>query len=196
MLDALALSHIPDEPARQAIRGLLNLVEELKQENRTLREDNQRLRDAINQLKGEQGKPAIKGNRPTPPAPDYSSERERHPPQRRGKRGPRAPIPIDREQTLTVDPATLPPDAQFKGYEEVVVQDLVVRTDNVRFRKEKFYSPAAGKTYLAHLPAGYQGEFGPGIHALVLVCYFACQMTEPGSNSWACRFRPGRFPIW
>ena len=184
MLDALDLSHIHDEPARQAIRGLLNLVEELKQENRALREDNQRLRDAINQLKGEQGKPKGKGNQPTPPAPDYSSERERHPPQRRGKRGPRAPIPIDREQVLTVDPTTLPPDAQFKGYEEVVVQDVVVRTDNILFRKEKFYSAAVGKTYLAALPAGYQGEFGPGIHALVLICYFACQMTEPKIHAW------------
>ena len=184
MFDALDLSRIQDEAVRQAIRGLLNLVEELKQENRALREDNQRLRDTINQLKGEHGKPAVKGNRPTPPAPDYSSERERHPPQRRGKRGPRAPIPIDREQTLTVDPTTLPPDAEFKGYEEVVVQDVVVHTDNVLFRKEKFYSPAAGKTYLAALPAGYHGEFGPGIHALVLIFYFACQMTEPKIHAW------------
>lgn len=184
MLDTLALSRIQDEAVRQAIRGLLNLVEELKQENRALREDNQRLRHAINQLKGEQGKPVVKGNMAKPPAPDYSSERERHPPQRRGKRGPRAPIPIDREQTLTVDPTTLPPDAEFKGYEAVVVQDVVVHTDNVLFRKEKFYSAATGKTYLAALPAGYQGEFGPGIHALVLICYFACQMTEPKIHAW------------
>lgn len=184
MFDALDLSRIQDEPARQALRLLLNLVEDLKQENRTLREDNQRLRDAINQLKGEQGKPVVKGNRPTTPSPDYSSERERRPSQGRGKRGPRAPVPIDREQTLTVDPATLPPDAEFKGYEEVVVQDVVVRTDNVLFRKEKFYSPTAGKTYLAALPAGYHGEFGPGIHALVLICYFACQMTEPKIHAW------------
>ncbi len=42
MLDALDLSHIHDEPVRQAIRQLLNLVEDLKQENRALREDNQR----------------------------------------------------------------------------------------------------------------------------------------------------------
>jgi hypothetical protein len=89
------------------------------------------------------------------------------------------PVPIDREQTLTVDPATLPADAEFKGYEEVVVQDVVIRTDNVLFRKQKFYSPRQRRTYLADLPAGYHGEFGPGIHALVLVFYFACQMTEP-----------------
>lgn len=179
LLDALDLDAIQDEHARHAIRLLLNLVEEVKQENRTLRDDNQRLRDENNRLKGEQGKPKVTPNTPKPPAPDYSSERERRQAQDRGKRGKRAPVPIDREQTLTVDPATLPPDAEFKGYEEVVVQDVVVHTDNVLFRKQKFYSATAGRTYLAELPAGYHGEFGPGIHALVLVFYFACQMTEP-----------------
>jgi FtsZ-binding cell division protein ZapB len=179
LLDALDLGAIEDEQARHAIRLLLNLVEELKQENRTLREDNQRLRDENNRLKGEQGTPKLKANTPTPPAADYSSERERHQPRERGKRGTRAPVPIDREQVLTGDPATLPPDAEFKGFKEVIVQDVVIRTDNVRFLKEKFYSATEGRTYLADLPAGYSGEFGPGIHALVLVFAFACQMTEP-----------------
>ena len=179
LLDALDLSAIQDEHARHAIRLLLNLVDELKQENRSLREDNQRLRDENNHLKGEPGQPKVKANTSKPPAPDYSSEQERRLPRDRGKRGKRQPVPIDREQVLTVEPTTLPPDAEFKGYEEVVVQDLVVRTDNVLFRKQKFYSATERRTYLADLPAGYHGEFGPGLHALVLVFYFACQMTEP-----------------
>ncbi len=179
LLDALDLSAIQDEHARTAIRLLLNLVEEMQQENRTLRDENQRLRDAINHLKGEQGKPTIKPTTPKASSPDYSSEQERRQAQERGKRGKRTPIRIDREQVLTVEPATLPPDAEFKGYEEVVIQDVVVRTDNVLFRKEKFYSVTEHRTYLAELPTGYSGEFGPGIHALVLVFYFACQMTEP-----------------
>ncbi len=184
LLDALDLNRIQDEHARQAIRLLLNLVEEVKQENRSLREDNQRLRDENNRLKGEQGKPTIKANTPKHAAPDYSSERERRQPRERGKRGKRAPIAIDREQVLPVDPALLPPDAEFKGYEDVIVQDVVVRPDNICFRKEKFYSPSQRRTYLADLPAGYSGEFGPGIHALVLVLYFACQMTEPKILAW------------
>jgi len=40
----------------------------------------------------------------------------------------------------------LPVDAEFKGYEEVVVQDIKLTTDNVLFRKQK-YSPSEGKTY-------------------------------------------------
>ena len=115
MRDLRDLNAIRDDHARQAVRLLLNLVEEVQQENRTLRDENQRLRAEISRLKGEQGKPTIKANTPTTPAPDYSSEHERRQPRDRGKRGKRPPIPIDREQTLQVDPATLPPDAEFKG---------------------------------------------------------------------------------
>ena len=66
----------------------------------------------------------------------------------------------------------------------MLVQDLVVRTDTVLFRKEKFYSPSEQRSYLAELPPGYHGAFGPGVHALALVFAFACQMTEPKILAW------------
>jgi hypothetical protein len=183
MFDALDLNRIQDEHARQGIRLLLNLVEELQQDNRSLREENQRLRDAINRLQGEQGKPEIKPHI-AKPSPDHSSERERRQPRERVKRNKRDCIAIDREQVLTVERAHLPPDAEFKGYAEVVVQDVVVQTDNVLFRKEKCYSAMERTTYVADLPPGYRGAFGPGIRALALVCSFACQMTEPKILAW------------
>lgn len=96
----------------------------------------------------------------------------------RGKRGKRGPISIDRQQPLAVDPALLPSDAVFKGYEEVLVQDVRIRTDNVLFRKEVWYAPSTGQSYRAPLPRGYHGEFGPGIHALVLVLAFGCLVSE------------------
>ncbi len=80
---------------------------------------------------------------------------------------------------MRVDPAQLPPDAEFKGYEDVVVQDIKIVTDNVRFRKEKFYSPSKHETYLAKLPVGYEGQFGPGIKATTIVLYYAINTSEP-----------------
>lgn len=68
-----------------------------------------------------------------------------------------------------MEPAQLPSDAQFEGYEDVVVQDINIETDNVRFWKETFYSPSQRETYLAELPAGDDGQFGPGVKALSLV---------------------------
>ncbi len=167
------------EGARQAIVALLNLVEDMKSENQTLREEVQRLRDENNRLKGEQGKPDIKPNKPASAKSDHSSEAERR--QRKAWRKQRKVerIQIDREETLRVDRGQLPADAVFKGYETAVVQDLRLQSDNVRFLKEKYHSPSQGSVHLAPLPAGYEGQFGPGIRSLVLTLYYASQMTEP-----------------
>lgn len=167
--------------ARECILRLLNLVEEVVAENRGLRAELQQLRDENNRLKGEQGRPSIKPGRkpPSGDSADHSSERERHKPKAHQKSSKVDQITIDREEVLTVDHASLPPDAEFKGHEPVVVQDVRFQTDHVRFWKEKFYSVTERHTYLAELPAGYAGEFGPGVRALALVFYFGCQMTEP-----------------
>jgi hypothetical protein len=182
MLEDFDLNSIQDiAGARQAILQLLNLVEELAGENRQLREENQQLRDEINRLKGEQGKPKIKANkrRSSTARTNYSSERERRKPQKRKKASKVAQIKIDREEVVRVDAAELPSDAEFKGYEEVVIQDIKIETDNVLFRKEKFYSSTEQKSYLAELPAGYEGQFGPGIKAMTIVLYYAVNTSEP-----------------
>jgi len=177
MLDDLDLTGIPDDRARALIVRLLNLIEDLTADLRAAQEEIQRQRDEINRLKGEQGKPDIKPNK-EPPTTDHSSERERRQPIERVKRGKCATITINREDVARVDPACLPPDAKFQGYEDVVVQDIIIRTDNVLFHKEVFYSPSERKSYRAPLPRGYSGEFGPGIKALALVLYFGCLMSE------------------
>lgn len=182
MLEDFDLNDIQEiEGARQAILRLLNLVEELAGENRKLREEQQQLRDEINRLKGEQGKPNIKPSKRGTPTDkkDYSSESERRKPKKRKKARKKATIEVNREEVVRVDPEQLPSDAEFKGYEDVVVQDIKIVTDNVRFRKEKFYSSSKHETYLAKLPAGYEGQFGPGIKATTIVLYYAINTSEP-----------------
>lgn len=164
--------------ARQAIIHLLNLIEDLTADLREAQAEIQRLRDENNRLKGEQGKPNIPPNK-KPVPPKHSSERERRKP-REWKKGSKVDqIRVDREQGVSIDPAVLPPDAEFKGHEAVIVQDLILHTDNIRFWKEKYYSPAQGRTYLAELPKGYAGEFGPGVKSAVLVWYYGMNTSEP-----------------
>src|SRR5437867_10795924 len=179
MLDDLDLHSIADEQARELVRRLLNLLEDVRADLRAAQAEIQRLRNEINRLKGEQGQPTIKPNTPQPPPKDLSSEQERRTPKAWSKGRKTDRIPIDREHVLLVNPDRLPPDGQFKGYEEVVVQDVLLRTDNVLFQKEKFYSPSQHTTYLAYLPQGYSGQFGPGIKSLGLALYFGAQMSEP-----------------
>jgi hypothetical protein len=179
MFDALDLTSIQDENARKLIERLLNLIEKLTADLRDAQAEIQRFRDEVNRLKGEQGKPEIKGNKPKPPMADHSSEKERHKPRERHKSSKKANIVIDREQKLVVDRSILPEDAEFKGYEDVVVQDIKITTDNVLFHKEKYYSPSTHQSYLAELPRGYSGQYGPGVQALCLVLYYGIQASEP-----------------
>ena len=180
-LEHIDLGQIQDvEQAKQAIVRLFNLVEDLQTTVRQLQAENQRLRDENNRLKGEKGKPHIKPNKHSKGASqDHSSEAERRKPQEWRKGSKLDKIQIDREEVLRLDRSSLPGDAEFKGYEDTVVQDVVIHTDNVLYHKEKYYSPGERQTYLAELPPGYDGQFGPGIKALALVQYYACNMAEP-----------------
>ena len=179
MLEDLDLHSIADEQARELVRRLLNLLEDVRADLRAAQAEIQRLRNEINRLKGEQGQPTIKPNTPQPPPKNLSSEQERRKPKAWSKGRKIDRIPIDRAQVVQVDPACLPPDAVFKGYEDVVVQDVIFRTDNILFHKEKWYSPSQHQSYLAPLPQGYTGQFGPGIKSLALTLYFGGQMSEP-----------------
>ena len=177
-LNPIDLSNIQDENARQLISRLLNLVEAVSTDLRQAQAEIQRLRDENNRLKGEQGKPQIRAKKAKTSAVNYSSEKERRQSKPRQKRVKKAELQVHREQTLKVDKGELPADAEFKGYEEVVVQDILFRADNVRFRKEKYWARSTGKTYIASLPLGYEGQFGPGLKALTLTLYFGSGVSE------------------
>ena len=179
MFENIDLSAILEEKTRELVKGLLNFIEQLSSNLREARAEIQRLRDENNRLKGEQGKPEIKANAEGEKAKDHSSEKERKKPRKRQEKKKTASIVIDREEVLKVDQAVLPADAIFKGYEENVVQDILLKTDNVRFLKEKYYSQSLGCTYLAELPTGYGGQFGPGIKALSIALYHGGLMSEP-----------------
>ena len=176
MLEDFDPNTIQDEVLRQVVMSLMNLVESLHTKVQEQAEEIQRLRDENNRLKGEQGKPTI---RPNKPAPALSSEKERRESKPHHKARKQTQIRIDRVEVVKVERERLPSDAQFKGYEQVLVQDIDFRTQTIQFRKEKYYSPSQKRTYLAHLPAGYQGQFGPGVRAWVLALYYAAGMSEP-----------------
>ncbi len=180
ILQNVDLASIQDvERGRECIRLLLNLVETLHAELRKAQAEIQYLREQRQGRKGGGG-PGSRSGQAQGTAP-RSSEKERREPGEREtpKRSKLERIRIDREEVLKVDRAVLPLDAEFKGYEEVVVQDLQLRTDNVKFRKEKYYSPSTGKTYLAPLPAGYAGEYGPNLKTFCLLLAHLGNVTEP-----------------
>ena len=176
MLENFDPNTIEDEAVRQVVLYLMNLVENLQAKVQEQAEEIQSLRDENNRLKGEQGKPKIKANKAASP---LSSEKERRESKLHQKASKQPKIRIDRVEVVKVDKQRLPQDAKFKGYEQVIVQDIDFRTHSIQFRKEKYSSPSQKQTYLAEMPAGYKGQFGPGVRAWVLALYYAAGMSEP-----------------
>ncbi len=111
MLEDFDPTTIEDEGLRQVFMSLMNLVEHLHATVQEQAEEIQRLRDENHRLKGEQGKPKI---RPNKPATALSSEKERHESKPHRKIGKQAQIRIDRVEVVQVDPALLPEDARGK----------------------------------------------------------------------------------
>ena len=175
----LDLASIADVGTRQAIRALLSLVEELVAENQALRTELAQVKDELTRLKGGQGRAKLPPGKSAGGSTDYSSEQERRTaPKPWQKRGKQDRVQIDRTERVAVDPATLPADAVLKGYERVVVQDLVLHTDTVAFDLAVWYSPSERRSHRAQRPAGYEGTFGPHLRTLVLTLAYSGGMSE------------------
>ncbi len=242
-----------DEKSKEILFVLYNLIEDIFSDNTKLRKENQTLKDEINNLKGEQGKPVIKpsrrekdGNissedeRKAAEASDDESNREafklgkssleklkenRIPGEvleklksldrqkyenkdefvnavtsaigsdltnqyikilakyakykKRKRKRKISEIHIDREKKCFVDTDQLPEDAENKGYRDKVVQDLIIKTDNIRFKREVYYSASMNKTWMGEIPIGYEGGYGPHIKSLIVSMKYVNNMSIP-----------------
>ncbi len=140
----------------------------------------QDLRDEINRLKGEKGKPDIKPNVPTKEkreinfTPDPTKESKIW-----EKKGKNADIKIDKVEFVSVDKTILPSDAVFKGYDNLIKQGIIFKTNNVLYKLECFYSASENKTYTAELPKALQGTaFDSDLKAFIVNLYYKGRVTE------------------
>jgi len=162
------------EAVKAILNHLSNLVEALYQENLALKAGNQRLKDEINRLKGQEGKPDIK---PKSSTENNKPDKKRKRKKKWKKQSKLDKVKIDDSKTIKYE-GLLPDDAQHKGYRTVVVQDIMIKTNNIEFQLERFYSPSEGKTYEAPLPDYVDGEFGASLKSWVLFWYFHSRMSE------------------
>ncbi len=172
------LDGISDPVTKEIIIKLQNIIEFLSSSNNGLLEENQNLRDENNRLKGEKGKPKIAKQ---PRHHDISSEKERAKKNKKRKQRKlrkKAKIVVTRTEICELKKEELPSDVIFKGYSSIIIQDILIKPDNIEFKKAMYYSPSLKKTFIAPTPFGYEGEFGPNIKALVLDMHHSSKTTE------------------
>lgn len=164
-------------PKKLSLSGLSRgdleaLTERLLAENAALKQAVAELRAEIAVLKGVKSRPAIRPSgmeRNTEPRPADANGR-------RGKKGRKTErLVIHEDRIITAD---VPAGSRFKGYEDFVVQDLVLRPHTVRIRRERWLTPE-GRTVKAPMPAGVAGHFGPEVRRFVLLQYHQALVTMP-----------------
>ena len=188
LLDSIRpqISKIPDPSLQVTVTALFNLVEFMFAENKKQKKEIQLLKDEINRLKGEQGKPDIKSNNNGKDG-NISSEKERSKRENskpRKTKGKKANLKIHKSKKCFVDKSELPSDAVFKGYSDIIVQDIKIEAVNIKFKREIYYSPSQKKTYSGRLPDGWHGDFSPGVKALILSLYHDSKLTLPSLESF------------
>ncbi|MBU4445508.1 transposase [bacterium] len=164
-----------DDKAKGLFILMLNYIEEMAQVILYQQNEIQKLKDEINRLKGQKGKPIISPNVPKKENDVFSPQKVS---KKWKKRSKKDRIKIDRTEYRKVDRSTLPQDAKFKGYRQVTVQNIKLETDNVMFMIERFYSPSHNKTFEAKLPDWVDGEFGSDLKAFVHLQYYPCRVPE------------------
>ena len=172
-------SKVTADPAvQQVIHLLLNIIEQQAARIEELELKVHELESEIKRLKTGQGN-LPKGGQPKPLLPRPGQHSDKSAPinknHKTGSKNER--IPIDREQCLEMDKSQLPPDAAFKGYREVVVQNLILKRDNVLYRIAQYYSSQENKLYSAAVP-GYCGGFGTELRTVLQTLRYVCDVTE------------------
>jgi hypothetical protein len=161
---------VPAEERTPLVDHLLRMIEELRAENR-------QLRDEIARLKGLPPRPTLRPSTLNESHPDPLHKKKR-----RGKRPGSAkrqktPALIIHE-TIPVPLEALPEGTQQNGYEDFVVQDLKIEAHNVCYRRLRYLLPD-GTSRTAPLPAHIQGHFGSGLRSYVLYQHHQNLVTQP-----------------
>jgi Transposase IS66 family len=161
------------------VKTLLGIVEQLREHNQRQGESIQQLRDEIASLKGQKGKPKFK-----PSGMDQEAGKKNAPDEgsklRPGsaKRDKTAKLVIHEEQLIGPS-EPVPSGSRFKGYRDVVVQELHLGAHNTRYRLEYWRTPE-GKSVVGQLPPSLRGQhFGPVLRSYILYQHHHCQVTQP-----------------
>ena len=168
----MQMPEIPEEDLKNPTVNML--VEMLWNCFRTIQE----LSDQVAQLKDEIAK--LKGQKPRPKLPPSKTAEDAKNKPSSNNSAKRA---IDHEKREKIErilkPDNIPDGSIFKGYEDYYVQDLIIKSQEIRLRLAIYIAPD-GSRVRGKIPEEYRlGHFGINLIAYCLSQYYQCHVTEP-----------------
>ncbi len=172
----LLLPDIPDAECTPLVRQLLDVIYLQQERIQQLEERVQQLEDEIARLKGLKTRPRI-----APSTLEKTPRPPREPDAKRpgsDKRSKTAELIITTEKVVPL--VDKPHGSILKGYEDFVVQDLVLEPCVIRYRREHWLTPD-GQSMVAPLPADVLpgSHFGPNLICFILHQYHHQHVTQP-----------------
>lgn len=166
------MADIPEDQRTPLVIGLVELID-------LQREQIQQLRDEIARLKGEKPKPDIKPSTKLGKSMETHQKESNPEGKRPGSEKRSKTRELEIHETKVVAPDTVPEGSRFKGYQDWVVQDLVIHAHNTRYRVEQWQTPE-GNYVSGKLPVGLCGcHYGPTLCSYILYQYYQSHVTQP-----------------
>lgn len=167
---------IPEAERTPRVRQLLEIISLQQDRIQQLEDRLRQLEDEIARLKGLKTRPSIAPSTletPPRPPPDPDAKRPGS-----AKRHKTAQLTITDEVVLRLP--DVPAEAIFKGYEDFVVQDLILKPRVIRYRRERWMTPD-GQNLVAPFPADVLpgSHFGPDLICFILHQYHHQHVTQP-----------------
>ena len=171
----LDLPPIPEAERTPLVETLLGIIDLVHQRVQTLEETVQQLRDEIAVLKGQSPRPKIAPSQLTQPTPLPTTPDQKRPGSDKRAKNASFLTPIE----VRIPFPDRPGGAVSHGYEEYLVQELVLEAKVTRYLRERILLPD-GSSRLAPLPDDVLPglHFGPGLLAFLLYQHNQCHVTQ------------------
>ena len=140
----------------------------------------QQLKDEIAILKGQKARPDIKSSQLEKDTKNNDGEDENNSDGKRpGSEKRQKTKELEIHEEKKIKPENIPPGSIFKGYKEYVVQDIVIKTYNIKYMLECWQTPD-GDYIIGKLPAEVsEGHFGSTLISFILYQYYQGHVTQP-----------------
>lgn len=149
------------------------LIDYIKQQGDMI----QKLKDELAELKGQKAKPKIKpSNLDKKAAPGRKNIQGQ---KRPGSKKQSKTKHLEIHEDKVIQPDFVPEGSEFKGYQDFIVQDLIIGNWNIRYRRARYKTPN-GDYVIGRLPNHVSNNhFGSTLKAFTLYQYYHGLVTQP-----------------
>ena len=177
MSTSFLIPSIPPPEMTPTVELLLAIIEQQQVELQQLAKRIEQLEAELARLQNRPAKPKIKPSTVNdddqqPPPPTGSGNKQRPGSQKRKKR-PRI------HRSVIIQPEAIPSGSRFLGYQDYLIQDLIIQPVNTRYRLAR-YKTSEGQYLRGQLPAHLQAtHFGPTLQSYIRYQYHHQRVTQP-----------------